>query len=216
MLALTGEDRGDVWVRQPRRDVGLAEEPVGVHWRWAPRCAGLGATTRAAPFVLASLSILLAAHTALAQQGGAASAPPVDSSITAVGDVVSAEGPVAYATVTIEPGKHSRFADAGGSFAIGHLTARLYRVRVRQIGFAPVDTLVQLGLPGPVVRMRITLKRIAVKLPAISILAKQECLVTGIPDSSVDADLAALFGELRKNIDRYRSAGDGIPVHFCA
>ncbi len=182
-----------------------------------PAVSGLSVESgRWAARAVLALSVFVGARSALAQQGGAASAAPVDSSVTALGDVVSADGgaPVAYATVSIDPGKHSRFADAGGSFAIGHLTARLYRLRVRQIGFAPVDTLIQLGLPGQVMRIRITLKRIAVRLPAISILAKQECLVTGIPDSSVDADLSALFGELRKNIDRYRLLVNEYPFIF--
>jgi hypothetical protein len=151
-----------------------------------------------------------------AQQGGLPSLSPNDSSVIAIGDVVSAAdgAPVAYATVSIEPGGHARFADAGGSFAIGHLAPRLYRVRARQIGFAPADTLVELGGAGPAVRIRLTLKRIAVRLPAVNILVRRECLVTGIPDSSVDADLAALFGELRKNIERYRLLVEEYPFAF--
>ena len=162
------------------------------------------------------LSCLAYAPTALAQQGAAGSVPPADSSVIAIGDIVSADGgePVAYATVSIEPGGHSRFADAGGSFAVGHLTTRLYRLRVRQIGFAQVDTVIDLGGPGPPVRFRIVLKRIAFRLPSIAVVARQACLVTGIPDSSVDADLAALFGELRKNIDRYRLLVEEYPFVF--
>jgi hypothetical protein len=168
--------------------------------------------SRALPLFLLLLP-LWAANAQVTTPGG----PPADSSEAVVGDVVADNGePVAYATVSIEPGKHSRFADAGGSFAIGHLTARLYRLKVRQIGFAAVDTLIQLGIPGEVgaKRVRVTLKRIAVKLPSVSILAQRECLVTGIPDSSVSPNLAGLFDELLKNIDRYRLLVDEYPFAY--
>jgi CarboxypepD_reg-like domain len=179
---------------------------------WLPACA-------------LALTVIAVAREARAQQGTAPGArsnaapytPPPDSSIVAIGDVVSAENgePVPYATVSIEPGGHARFADAGGSFAIGHLTTRLYRLRVRQIGYAQTDTVIQfVSAGGPAVRLRVRLRRIALKLPTVSILARQECLVTGIPDSSVSPDLAGLFGELRKNIERYRLLIHEYPFTF--
>jgi hypothetical protein len=149
---------------------------------------------------------------------------PADSSEVATGDVVADNGePVPYATVSIEPGNHSRFADAGGSFSIGHLTARIYRLRVRQIGFAEKDTLIQLGFAGDgggsgagpgVKRLRLTLKRIAVKLPPVNIVTAKECLVPGIPDSTVSANLAGLFGELLKNVERYRLLVEQYPFAY--
>jgi hypothetical protein len=161
--------------------------------------------------------LILPLSVANAQVATTPAAPPADSSEAVTGDVVADNGePVAYATVVVEPGKISRFADAGGSFSIGHLTARLYRLRVRQIGFAAADTLIQLGVPGQVgaKRLRLTLKRIAVKLPQVNILAQKECVVTGIPDSAVSPNLAAIFGELLKNVDRYQLLVDDYPFAF--
>jgi hypothetical protein len=154
--------------------------------------------------------------------GGGPAIQPADSSEVATGDVVADNGePVPYATVMIEPGNHARFADAGGSFSIGHLTARIYRLRVRQIGFAEKDTLIQLGAvpeagggaPGEK-RLRVTLRRIAVKLPPVNIVEARECLVPGIPDSTISQSLAALFGELLKNVERYRLLVEEYPFAY--
>ncbi len=171
--------------------------------------------------VCSGLAILGVASIARAQQGSAGASPapssPADS-VTIAGDVVAAVGgePLAYATVIVEPGNRKRFADAGGAFVVGPLAPGSYRLRVRQIGFGPRDTVLLVSPRTPIKRLRIALAVIALHLPAVTVEGERstKCLTPGIPDSSIDPRLAALFGELEKNVDRYRLLIDEYPFAF--
>ncbi len=156
-----------------------------------------------------------------AQQTSAGASPaplsPADS-VTIAGDVVAAVGgePLAYATVIVEPGHRKRFADAGGAFVVGPLAPGSYRLRVRQIGFGARDTVLLVLPRTPIKRLRIALAVIALHLPAVTVEGERstKCLTPGVPDSSVDPRLAALFAELEKNVDRYRLLIDEYPFAF--
>ncbi len=167
------------------------------------------------------LAVCGLAPLARAQQGAAGASPspagPADS-VTIAGDVVAAEGgePLAYATVIVEPGGRKRFANAGGAFVVGPLSPGSYRLRVRQIGFGPRDTVLIISPRTPMKRLRIALAVVALRLPAVTVEAERstKCLAPGIPDSSIDPRLAALFAELQKNVDRYRLLIDEYPFAF--
>jgi len=146
-----------------------------------------------------------------------------------LGDVVAAvDGrPLAYASIIVEPGDRRRFADAGGSFVIGALPPGSYYVRVRQIGFAAHDTVVEVapGARSGGGRLRIALQVIALRLPRVTTfgdtskiasgrLKAPACVVTGIPDSTSSPQLSALFAELQKNVDRYRLLVEEYPFRF--
>jgi hypothetical protein len=68
----------------------------------------------------------------------------------------------------------------------------------------------------PIKRLRIALAVIALRLPTVLVEGQRsaKCLTPGVPDSSVDPRLAELFGELQKNVDRYRLLIDEYPFAF--
>ncbi len=134
------------------------------------------------------------------------------------GDIVAADDgrPLAYAAVLVEPGHRGQFADAGGAFYFPQLQPGPYRLRVRQIGFAPVDTIVAVDGSGPGERLRIALRPVPFRLPRVVVLGQRptECVATGVPDSTVDPALAQLFGEIEKNVERYRLLINEYPFDF--
>jgi hypothetical protein len=217
-----------------RRDApaqGIAERAV---WRsvegmtsWCSKLGSsrrLGAVRAAAPILRRRRLLglrggigLLACATGVAgaQQG---TTRPSDSVGTIVGDVVASGDarPLAYATVIVEPGNRERFADAGGAFYVGDLAPGAYRLRVRQIGFAPTDTVITVSAGTTVQRLRIILRVVALKLPQVTIRGERplQCVAPGVPDSAINPSLAELFGELQKNVDRYRLLIDEYPFEF--
>lgn len=123
---------------------------------------------------------------------------------------------VPYATVTVFPGAVTRFADSLGGFTIPRLTSGPYLVRARQIGFASFDTTVSVPAGAPPVRLTLRLRRIAVRLPPVAIIGHgaPQCMTTGIPDSAADPALAAVFGAVRINADRYHALLEQYPFVY--
>lgn len=158
------------------------------------------------------------------QTSGQPSTPPAGGMLppgqgaTITGDVVAAvDGrPLPYATIILDPGNRQRFADAGGSFVVGQLAPGSYHLRVRQIGFAARDTNIVIVGVAPTKRLRIVMRVVALRLPAVLVQGQRsnKCLNPGIPDSSSDPALAALFAELQKNVDRYRLLIEEYPFLF--
>jgi hypothetical protein len=143
---------------------------------------------------------------------------PPGQGATLTGDVVAAADgrPLPYATVIIDPGDRERFADAAGSFVVGQLAPGSYHLRVRQIGFAARDTTLVITGIGPTKRLRIVMRIVALRLPPVVVQGERstKCLTPGIPDSTVNPSLAALFAELQKNVDRYRLLIQEYPFQF--
>jgi hypothetical protein len=158
------------------------------------------------------------------QTTGQSGAPPPGAMLppgqgaTITGDVVAAvDGrPLPYATIIIDPGNRQRFADAAGSFVVGQLAPGSYHLRVRQIGFAARDTTIVIAGAGPTKRLRIVMRIVALRLPPVLVQGERssKCLTPGIPDSTVDPALAALFAELQKNVERYRLLIQEYPFQF--
>jgi len=123
---------------------------------------------------------------------------------------------VQYGTVLLVGTGEARFTDALGNFRITRLPPGAYTLRARQIGYAPVDTTVDVDPAPAVTTVTIRLAR----LPAVLGLVKVEghrakgCVATGIPDSTVNPRLAAIFTQVRENIDRFRLLLDAYPFRF--
>ena len=133
----------------------------------------------------------------------------------AVLDVANGE-PVPYATVALLGTDHARFADSAGHFRLARLRPRAYRLRARQIGYEPVDTTVVVG-PGPtVVTVTLRMHRVPALLGAVTITARgaKGCVSTGIPDPRVDPSLAAIFEQVRENVDRTRLLSEQYPFRY--
>ncbi len=124
--------------------------------------------------------------------------------------------PIAYATIDLVNVARASFADARGAFRLTRLVPGQYHLRARQIGYAPLDTIVQVD-PGPSeTTLSLRLHRVALKLARVSIAGRRGkgCLATGIPDSLVNPSLAGIFGQVRENVDRLRLLLDEYPFQF--
>ena len=145
-------------------------------------------------------------------------AESADSSRVVMGavlDVANGE-PVPYATVALLGTDHARFADSAGHFRLARLRPRAYRLRARQIGYEPVDTTVVVG-PGPTaVTVTLRMHRVPALLGAVTITARgaKGCVSTGIPDPRVDPALAAIFEQVRENVDRTRLLSEQYPFRY--
>jgi hypothetical protein len=129
------------------------------------------------------------------------------------GIVVSGGERVPYALVALLPSHGQRFADDSGAFVVTAVAPGRYRLRVRQIGYQPVDTTVTkvVGRPLEIV---VTLERLAVELADITVTAPGRCTAPGPPDSAVSGDLAAVFEQLRQNAERYALLADSYPYRY--
>jgi len=140
-----------------------------------------------------------------------------DSSGKIVGRVLYAgrDAPVGFASVTLSPPGRSRFADSAGRFAIVQIPPGFYHVKARQIGFSPFDTLVEVRPAPAVTTLTLRLKHVPV-LQRITTRAKapKECIAPGVPDSSVDPELAMLFQQVRENVVRLRILTNEYPFRF--
>ncbi len=163
----------------------------------------------AAPLVL----LFLAAPTVSAQ-GTPPSSPDATGSLA--GRVVFQDQPVGvpYATVTLTPTGGSRFADSAGAFIFTRLEPGAYHVRARQIGYSPADTTVQVRA-GVVTTVTVRLKHVA-RLARITVRAKgsRDCVKPGVPDSTVDPELAQIFAQVRENVLRLHILETEYPFRY--
>jgi hypothetical protein len=129
------------------------------------------------------------------------------------GAVVAESGErVPYAVVALSPGFPQQFAAPDGRFVFSRLRSGTYRLVVRQVGYRPYDTTVTVqSLP---VSLRVTLRRIAVALPALAIESDAPCTRPGAPDRDADPALADLFEQLRENALRSRVLAESYPHRY--
>src|SRR5581483_2285352 len=101
------------------------------------------------------------------------------------------------ATVTLSPTGGSRFADSSGTFTFVHLAPGTYHVRARQIGISPSDTTVTIG-PTGLTTITMRLRHVA-RIQRVVVRAKAgRCVRPGVPDSTVDPELAQLFQQVKE------------------
>src|SRR6476646_2225005 len=95
-----------------------------------------------------------------------------DSTGSIVGFVVTKEGgvPLGYSTVSIAALSRERFTSADGKFTLGDLPAGPLQLRVRHLGYSPVDLSVVVH-PGSVDTIRVSLTHIAVRLTTMQVRA---------------------------------------------
>jgi hypothetical protein len=138
-------------------------------------------------FASVALAACLAASSAHAQQ-----------TVVVAGIVISdvAGQGLPFSTVSIAGGPQ-RFTGADGSFAF-ELRPGTYSLRVRQLGFSPLDTVVTVSAGENLRGLLFTLRPIAVKLDTLRVYSKA-CRAGG-----EDAQLSVLLDEVAKNADRER------------
>lgn len=135
-----------------------------------------------------------------------ASSPPIR------GTVRSAESgqPLGFSIVTLQPNGGKQFTDGSGVFAFTAVKPGPYILSVRQIGYAPLDT--QLVATGDSTHLQITLRRLAIELPPVTIAAEQ-CTNPGPPDPG-NASLRAVFEQLQENARRFTLLADSYPFRY--
>src|SRR5512145_3294125 len=99
------------------------------------------------------------------------------------GTVISAETrePLGLTIVTLYPRLGTQFTDGAGAFVFSGVGAGTYLLSVRQIGYVPLDTQIVLHADRPA-RLLLVLRRLAVELPAITVVGHARCTKPGPPD----------------------------------
>lgn len=125
-------------------------------------------------------------------------------SVTMSGTVV-AEGtrrPLAYSTVRLVQLGREKFTDQAGSFTYFAIAPGKYDLRVRQVGYVPHDTTIEVRANVPVT-LFITLSRIATAIDEVKIVAAPRlCLVPDDFGAVPDSELSIVLGEARKTAER--------------
>jgi hypothetical protein len=159
----------------------------------------------------ASISAVGGLHAQAVAQAG-------DSSGAVVGGLVGlgdAEA-IPYGTVVLLQTNEARFTDGDGHFRMTRLAPGTYVIRARQIGYAPKDTTIRVD-PGPAVTsVTISMRRLPPLLGLVKVEGHRpkDCVSPGVPDSATNATLAAIFAQVRENVDRYRVLWDEYPFRY--
>ena len=82
--------------------------------------------------------------------------------------------PVAGASLMLTPGNRLAHVDSSGRFAARELPPGLYRVRVRSVGFAPLDTAI-VARAGAVADLTLVMERLPVVLDTVVVKARALC-----------------------------------------
>jgi hypothetical protein len=121
--------------------------------------------------------------------------------------------PLAYSTIAIDSLGREKFTDQNGTFRFFAVPPGKYRVRVRQLGYIPVDTTMRLSAANaePVfymVKVASTLADVQVTAPVRRCIVPEENGFVG------DDDLTTVLGEARKNAERERLLRRTYPFEY--
>lgn len=166
-----------------------------------------------------SLAVLCAGGSSIGAQAtppGPVGPPSNVGGVTFTGTVV-ADGtgmPLPYSTVTIDPIGRERFTDQTGTFTYYAVPAGRYRIRVRQLGYIPLDTAIQISDRAPASPV-LVMTRIATALAEVQVSAPpRRCIVPEDNGFVDDSELATVLGEVRKNADRERLLRRTYPFEY--
>ncbi|HTE44482.1 MAG TPA: carboxypeptidase-like regulatory domain-containing protein [Gemmatimonadaceae bacterium] len=145
----------------------------------------------------------------------AATAQANDSTGTIVGIVVMKDGglPLAYSTASIPALGKERFSTEQGVFTLASLPPGPLLLRVRHLGYSPVDLPVTVHA-GRADTVNVQLVHIAVRLSTVQVRALPECKNPGVPKASADSAFATVFDQLHQNADQYRLLTDAYPFVY--
>ena len=166
--------------------------------------------------VAAFVSLALEGPTLQAQQD--TPTPPTTGqgpTFTLTGSVIAeaTRQPLPYSTVVLDPIGRERFTDQGGVFTYFAVPAGKYKVKIRQLGYTPLDTtiVVSTSSTNPVfflTRVPSTLADVQVNAPV------RQCLVPEENGFVADSDLAIVLAEARKNAQRERLLRRTYPFEY--
>jgi Carboxypeptidase regulatory-like domain len=208
--------------RTPVTQGAFGLHPAGCVLRIVPACLALGAAAASplARSVHAQVSPS-AIHVMTMPLSNGRRAPrdlSTDSSGTLTGVLLGREdgGPIEYGTVFLVETGSARFSDAAGRFRMTRLVPGTYTLRARQIGYTPIDTTIQVAPAPTTTTVTLRLTRIAFKLAEVGVTGHRQkgCVATGIPDSTINPTLTAIFAQVRENVDRFRLLLEEYPFRF--
>jgi Carboxypeptidase regulatory-like domain len=128
--------------------------------------------------------------------------------------------PVAYGRVTLSGTlsgtMHASFAGADGRVQLARLVPGTYTLQARQIGYAPVDTTIVIDPAPATATVALRMHRNAARLGIVRVEGHRDrgCVAPGVPDSTVDSTLAAIFAQVRENVNRYTLLLDEYPFRY--
>ncbi len=165
--------------------------------------------------------LVLASFVALALHAGnlgaqvAAPTSGTSGTFTLTGKVeAQATGsPLPYSTVSIDQIGRERFTDATGTFKYFLVTPGKYRIRIRQLGYMPVDSTMAVSATSPdiifsLVRVPSTLANVEVTAPV------RRCEVPEENGYVADPDLLTVLEEAKKNAQRERLLRRTYPFEY--
>ena len=151
---------------------------------------------------------------ALAAASANLSAQQTAQTFTITGTVLgSGGGALPFSTVSIRETGLERFSNERGEFVLPGLASGSYHLRVKELGFAALDTVIVITPAGSSQNLRIVLKPIAFALATVTIKVTRACvdpLGAGIGDS----DFQTILTELRKNAERERLLVTSYPFEY--
>ena len=163
-------------------------------------------------FALAAVSDRVVAQVVPPISGGPGAAGGARLTGTVVAD--GTNSPLGYSSVTIEPLGGERFTDQTGRFVYFGIPAGTYRVRVRQLGYTPLDTTIRFR-PGTGADPVFVMARIPTALAQVQVSAPpRRCIVPDDNGFVDDGELATVLGEARKNADRDRLLRRTYPFEY--
>lgn len=145
-----------------------------------------------------AIGLLAVSSSALAQRTREPARAPASSGVILRGMVLRGDSaPAPYAGVEVVEAHQRRFGDADGKFSFRVAPGR-YHVKIRQIGFAPRDTVVTIlgDTPQLIVRM----VAVPLVLSEVTVKARTHCEVGGI--DTTNEVLRDMFNAVRENAVR--------------
>jgi hypothetical protein len=139
----------------------------------------------------------------------AASLSAAQDSAVVRGDVISALGgtPLAYSTFSINAGA-GRFSNADGSFSFRAVRGASYHLRIRHLGYQPLDTVITAaGSEG--LRLHIPLRGIAYRLAAVRTETRHPCAA-----DIRRSELSAILEQVSENAERERVLRGSYPFQY--
>lgn len=138
--------------------------------------------------------------------------PVPDAAVRVSGTVVTSQGPVPYAMVTLQPLGAGRFADEQGRFVFPNVPRGRYRALVRQVGYRPLDTAIVVA--DEPLDLTLTVEPLLLRLDSIVVAVVGPCRRPGPPDSVTSGEAHALLQQLRTSSARYQLLSDSFPFLY--
>lgn len=118
-----------------------------------------------------------------------------------------------YAIVSLIGRQMDGFASDSGTFRFVGLSAGPVTLRVRRLGYQPLDTTIYLRR-DEAADVRIALTRIAVRLRGITVDAPPPCLNPGLKQIEADSALATVVSQLKLNAEQYKFLVEHYPLEY--